>query len=68
VQLVHLVLGEIADAQLWTTAAPPFIASSSPTKQLGQRGLALAVLAQKRDPVVLVDPQVEPAQHRRVPS
>jgi hypothetical protein len=36
-------------------------------QQLGQRGFSLAVPAQKRDPVVLVDPQVQAAQHGRPP-
>ena len=64
VQLVDLVLGEVADAQLRRGDLAPGHRRQPVGEQLRQRRLALAVLAEQRDAVVLVDPQVEPAQHR----
>ena len=63
VQFVHLVLGEVADAQLRRAVHSAVHQRQAVGQQLRQGRLALAVLAQKRDAVVLVDAQVEPPQH-----
>jgi hypothetical protein len=60
VQLVDLMLREIPDPQLGRRVICPPIGGSLPGQQLGQRRFPLAVAAQKRDPVVLVDAQVQP--------
>jgi hypothetical protein len=59
VQFVDLMLGEIADAQFGGAVSLPSAAGSLPGQQLGKRRFALAVAAQKRDAVVLVDAQVQ---------
>ncbi len=64
-QLVHLVLGKVPHAQLARPRHPPPHRRQPPGDQLRQRRLALAVPPQQRDPVVLVQPQVELLQHGR---
>ena len=64
-ELVELVLGEVADAQLVRRGDPPAHLRQPAGEQLRERGLALAVAAQQRDAVVLIDPKVEAREHRR---
>ena len=65
VQLVHLMLGEIADPQLGGPRELALARLKLARQQLGKRGFSLAVPAQKRDPVILVDAQVQLPQDRR---
>lgn len=65
VEFVHLMLGEIADAQLRGADHPPLLRRKLAGEQLRECGLALAVAAEKGDPVVLVDPQAQAAEHGR---
>ena len=62
VQLVLLVLGEIADAQLRRALHLAGHGLQPSGQQLDQRGLAVAVGAQQGDAVVHVDAQVHAAQ------
>ena len=63
-QVVHLVLGEIADGRACRTPARPAMRREPAGDQLGERGLAVAVGAEQADAVVVVEAQVEAAQHR----
>ena len=63
-ELVHLVLREIADAQLRGRDLPPAHRRQPVGEKLRQRRLPLPVLPEERDPVVLVDPQIQVAQDR----
>ena len=65
VQLVHLMLREIADAKLGRFGHLPLARGKLPGQKLRQRRFALAVAAQKRDPVILIDAQAQLAQDRR---
>ena len=65
VQLIHLMLGEIADAQFDGAVDPALACLKFARQQLGKRGFSFAIAAQKGDPVVLVDPQGQLAQHGR---
>ena len=64
IQLIDLMLGEIADPKLRGAHHLAVDRRKLARQQLRQRGLALAVAAQKRDPVVLVDPQRQAPQDR----
>ena len=66
VQLVELVLGEVADVDALGAKDVAARALELAGDQLGERRLAVAVLAEQRDAVVLVDAQVEVLQHRAV--
>ena len=68
VQLVELVLGEIAEGQLLRCPAFARERVEPSAEQLGQRGFAVAVRAEQADAVVGVQPQIEIAQHRLVRS
>ena len=63
-QLVDLVLGEIADAEFGRGDLAPGHRVETVGEQFRQRRFALAVRAEQRDAVVLVDAQVETAQDR----
>ena len=63
-ELVDLVLGEVADPELRGGDLAPGDRRQPVGEQLRERGLALAVLPEQRDPVVLVDAEVEVAEHR----
>ena len=65
-QVVHLVLGEIADHDLVGGVAPARHRREAPGDQLGERALAVAVGAEQADAVVGIEPQVEVLQHRVV--
>ena len=58
-ELVDLVLGEVADAELRRGDLAPGHRRQPVGEELRQRRLALAVLAEQRDAVVLVDAEVE---------
>ena len=64
VQLLHLILGEIADAHLARRLHRAVHGRQLRRQQACQRCLPVAVPPQKRDPVIGVDPQVQPLQHR----
>ena len=63
-ELVHLVLGEIPHSQLRGRHLPPAHRRQPVGQELRQRRLPLPVLPEERDPVVLVDPQIQVAQDR----
>ena len=65
VEFLRLVLREIADAQRAGAEMGAALRFQPPGEQLRQRGLAIAVGAQERDPVVRVQAQVQVAQDRR---
>ena len=64
IELVDLVLREIADAEFLRLAHRAGHRLQPAGEQLGQRRLAVAVGAEQRDAVVHVDADVEAAQHR----
>jgi hypothetical protein len=57
VQLIHLMLREIADAQFGRPGDLAAIGGKLARQQFRQRRFAFAVAAQQRDAVVLIDPQ-----------
>ena len=63
-ELLDLVLGEIADAHLARGLHLAFSGGELRGEQARERGLAVAIAAEQRHPVVGIDAQVEPAQHR----
>ena len=65
-QLVELVLGEIGDVQPVQAAEAAAHGRQPAADQLGQRRLAVAIGAEEPDAVVVVEAQVEAAQHRPV--
>ncbi len=66
VQFVELVLGEIGDLEIVRTLEPAAEGVESAGDQLGEGRLAVAVGAEQRDAVVVVDPEVEAGEHRAV--
>jgi hypothetical protein len=65
VELVELVLGEIADAELRGAGNAAAHGGELAREELRERRLPLPVAPQKRDAVVLVDAEVEFSQDRR---
>ena len=63
-QLLHLVLGEIADHELVGGMAPPHHRRKPAGHQPRECTLAVAVGAQQADAIVGIEPQVEALQHR----
>jgi hypothetical protein len=61
-ELVDLMLGEEADAELVRAGEAAARGGEAVGQELGERRLALAIAAEKRDAVVLVDAQVEVVQ------
>ena len=66
VELVELVLREVADVDALGAVEPARERRELAGDELGERRLAVAVLAEQRDAVVLVDAQIETLQHRPV--
>ena len=64
VQFLDLILREIAHAHLARRAHLPFHRRQLRREQSRQRRLAIAVAPQQRDPVIGVNPQVQPLQYR----
>ena len=64
VQLLDLILGEIADAQLAGRGHRAFHRRQLGGEQAGERGLAVAVAAEQGDAVVRVEAQVEAREDR----
>jgi hypothetical protein len=64
IEFLDLILGEIADPHLAAGVHRAVHRRELGGKQARQRGLAVAVAAEQRDPVVGIDPQVEALQHR----
>src|SRR5664279_2452411 len=65
VETLLLVLREVADAQARRALDPALARLQAIRQQPDEGRLAVAVLAQQRDAVVHVEPEVELAQHRR---
>src|SRR5205085_7843733 len=63
-ELVELMLREIGDAQFLGPGHTAGERSKAPGEQLHQRRLAVAVGAEQRDAIVVVDPQRHPVQDR----
>ena len=58
------MLGEKAAGELWRSGHAPRHRREAPGEQPRQCRLAVAVGAEQRDPVIGVEPQIEPRQHR----
>ena len=59
IKLLHLILGEIAHAQLARRVLAAGHGGKLPGEQPRQRGLAVAVAAEQRQPVIRIQPQVD---------
>ena len=64
IKLIHLMLGEIADAE-FGRADQLAAARQFARQELGQRRFPLTIATEQRDPVILIDPQVQVFQDRR---
>ncbi|EKD59549.1 MAG: hypothetical protein ACD_54C01282G0007 [uncultured bacterium] len=65
VQLIHLMLGEVADAQLGRTHKFTLGGIQLACQQLGKRGFPFAVAAQQSDTIILINTQRQLFQDRR---
>ena len=65
VQLIDLMLGEIADAQFRGPCHPSLCRVKFASQEFGQRRFSFAVATQQRDAVILIDAQRQAAQHGR---
>ena len=65
VQLIDLMLGKIADAQLGGPCDLAVLRHQFARQELGQGRFALTIAAQQRNAVVLIDPQVQLFQNGR---
>ena len=63
-KLVELVLSEVSDPQTGSTRDGAMLGRQPFGKELDQRGFAVAVGAEERDTVVIVDPKRQARQHR----
>ena len=66
VQLLDLILGEVADLHLARRRHAALHRGELCGEQAGERGLAVAVAAKQRNPVVGIEPEVEPLENRHV--
>src|SRR5262249_18534074 len=63
-KLVELMLGEVSHSQTGSTRDSAMLGPQPLGNELHERGLAVAVGAEERDAVVIVDPQRQARQHR----
>jgi hypothetical protein len=66
IELIELMLGEIGGIQLVGAGDPAGHGRQAPGQEFRERRFAVAVGPDQRDAVVIIDAQVEPAQHRNV--
>ena len=65
IQFFHLILGEIADPHLAGFGDLSLHRGKLRREQTGKSGLAIAVAPQQRQPIIRVQPQVQPLQDGR---